>query len=87
MESSWDDAVFPQKPTLKKKGENVGCPQKEITYNGNPITCSSVYELREKGISDARIAELLDVSESTVTRRRKRHMKEGNFYASSKTRF
>lgn len=86
LEASWDDAVIAHKISLSKK-ENIGCPPKELTYEGKPVTCASVYSLRNKGISDARIAELLDVSESTITRRRKRHMKEGNFHADSKTRF
>lgn len=86
LESRWDDAVIAHKISLSKR-ENIGCPPKELTYEGKPVTCASVYGLRSQGVSDARIAELLDVSESTITRRRKKHLKEGNFYANSKTRF
>lgn len=86
LESRWDDAVVTHKISLSKR-ENIGCPPKELTYEGKPVTCASVFRLRSQGISDARIAELLDASESTITRRRKKHMKEGNFHANSQTRF
>lgn len=86
LESRWDDAIVAHKISLSKR-ENIGCPPKELTYEGKPVTCSSVFRLRSQGVSDARIAELLDVSESTITRRRKKHTEEGNFHANSKTRF
>lgn len=83
--SVWDDEYVPT--VIKKTRSRAGAPLKELTYKGNPVQCGNIYELRERGYSDAKIAEILLSSESTVTRRRKRHEKDGNFYANSRVRF
>ena len=77
FESSWDDADSPAK-------KNPGPPSKELKYNGEAVTCGTIYQLRnKKNLSDARIGALFDMSESTITRRRKKHIANGDFYDGS----
>lgn len=61
---------------------------KQIEYKGNPVVCGAIYRLKEaKGFSDYAISTLLNVSESTVWRRRKKHIKNRDYYADSTTIF
>ena len=62
--------------------------RKQIEYKGHSVVCGTIYQLKEvKGFSDYAIATLLNVSESTVWRRRKKHMANGEFYNGSTTIF
>ena len=48
------------------------------------LNYGTIYQLRNhKYLSDAEIGSLFDISESTVTRRRKKHISNGNFYDGS----
>lgn len=81
FESSWDDA-----DSMAKK--NPGPPSKELKYNGESVTCGIIYQLRnKKNLSDSRIGSLFGISESTITRRRKKHISNGDFYDGSTTVF
>ncbi len=81
FESVWNDDYIPK--VYSNKG-NAGAKPKRIKYNGNSVTCGLVYLMKnEKGLSDAEIGLLLDVSESTISRRRKKHMESGCFYEGS----
>ena len=61
---------------------------KQIEYKGHSVTCGAIYQLKEvKGFSDYAIATLLNVSESTVWRIRKKHLENGDFYDGSATIF
>ena len=61
---------------------------KQIEYKGHSVTCGAIYELKVvKGFSDDAISTLLNVSESTVWRRRKIHTENGDFYDGSTTIF
>ncbi len=87
-ESSWDDADIFKAPVKEHNPRNAGAKPKEIKYKGNPVSCGFIYLLRtKKHLSDAEIGMLFDISESTVSRRRKKHMEEGNFYECSKVIF
>lgn len=73
----WDDADIP-------RHKNAGAKPKKLQYEGKTATCAFVYWLRnEKKLSDAEIASLYDVSESTISRRRKKHMENGCFHEDS----
>ena len=81
FESTWDDADSPAK-------KNPGPPSKELKYNGESVTCGIIYQLRnKKNLSDSRIGALFGISESTITRRRKKHISAGDFYDGSTTVF
>lgn len=81
FESTWDDANGPVK-------KNPGPQSKELTYNGESVTCGTIYQLRNKrNLSDAKIGALFGMSESTITRRRKKHTANGDFYDGSATVF
>lgn len=81
FESTWDDADSPAK-------KNPGPPFKELKYNGESVTCGTIYQLRnKKNLSDAKIGALFGMSESTITRRRKKHIANGDFYDGSTTVF
>lgn len=61
---------------------------KQIEYKGHSVTCGTIYELKiTKGFSDCAISTLFNVSESTIWRRRKKHIENGDFYAGSTTIF
>ena len=81
-ESIWDDA---NSPKMASKGNvNSGAKPKQLIYNGEPVSCGTIYQPRNyKHLSDAEIGSLFDISESTVTRRRKKHISNGNFYDGS----
>ena len=87
LDVSWDDsnAVLSAK---KHNIRNAGAKPKELQYNNSPVTCGLVYQLRsQKHFSDAQIGAMFDVSESTICRRRKKHISDGCFYEGSKTIF
>lgn len=82
FESTWDDADSLE--LTKKSNKNAGAKPKQLTYNGESVTCSIIYQLRNyKHLSDAEIGSLFDISESTITRRRKKHISNGDFYDGS----
>lgn len=82
FESSWDDADMP-----KARG-SAGAKPKKLLYKGEPVTCGFIYTLRnEKHLSDAEIGLLFDISESTISRRRKKHLDNGSFYEGSSDTF
>lgn len=86
FEITWDDSDT--NLPLKHNIRNAGAKPKILQYNNSPVTCSLVYQLREnKHLSDAQIAALLDTSESTICRRRKKHFLNNSFYEGSKTIF
>ena len=87
LEVSWDDS----NAVLSAKNHNIrnaGAKPKILQHNGSPVTCGLVYQLRnQKHFSDAQIGSLLDVSESTICRRRKKHSLNNSFYEGSETIF
>lgn len=86
FEATWNDSDT--NLPLKLNARNAGAKPKTLQFNNSPVTCSLVYQLREyKHLSDAKIAEMLDVSESTICRRRKKHSLNGSFHEGSKTIF
>lgn len=83
---TWDDSETDL--PLKHNIRNAGAKPKELQYHNSPITCGLVYQLRsQKHFSDAQIGAMLDVSESTICRRRKKHISDGSFYEGSNTIF
>lgn len=88
FEASWDDADIPCQPFKNSRSRNAGAKPKQLIYNGSPVTCGFVFQLRNnKNLSDAEIGLIFDVSESTISRRRKKHLSDGNFYKDSSTIF
>lgn len=86
LEITWNDSDTDL--PLKHNTRNAGAKPKELHYNNSPVTCGLVYQLRnQKHLSDAQIGAMLDVSESTICRRRKKHISDGNFYEGSNTIF
>ena len=87
IDITWDDSDTDL--SVKKHNiRNAGAKSKELQYNNSPATCGLIYKLRnEQHLSDAQIAALLNVSESTICRRRKKHFSDGCFYEGSKTIF
>ncbi|MCM1219308.1 MAG: hypothetical protein NC548_32920 [Lachnospiraceae bacterium] len=68
----------------KSGSKKAGAKPKQLIYNGEPVTCGFVFQLRNvKNLSDAEIGLIFDISESTIARRRKKHSAEGSFYAGS----
>ena len=87
-ESSWDDSEISKLNMQKKNPRNAGAKQKELNYNGKPVLCSTVFLLKsQKKVSNTQIANLFDVSESTISRRIKKHTEDGNFHEKSKVIF
>lgn len=88
FESSWNDTEIPESNMQKRNPRNAGAKLKELNYNGKSVLCGSVYLLKyQKKLSNAEIGQLLDVSESTISRRIKKHLSDGNFYEKSKAIF
>lgn len=87
IDIAWDDS----NPALSAKPHNIrnaGAKPKELQYNNSPVTCGYVFQLRnQKHLSDAQIGAMLDVSESTICRRRKKHLSDSSFYEGSNTIF
>lgn len=79
---------FEGQAELKDTTKISGAPRKKFyTEDGETINCGMVHLLKQKGYSDAAVADMLGVSESTVIRRRKEHTERGEFYADSETAF
>lgn len=88
FESSWNDSDAQNLHLKNSNSRNAGAKPKQLQYNGKPVTCGMVYQFRHtKNLSDAEIASLFDISESTVCRRRKKHISNGDFYSNSSTIF
>jgi len=88
FESTWDDEEIPELSVQKANCSNAGAKLKELRYNGKAVPCGSVYLAKsQKNLSNAQIGELFGVSESTISRRIKRHSADVNFYEGSKTIF
>lgn len=88
FESSWDDKEIPLLSVQKGNCRNAGAKMKQLEYKDKPVTCGSVYFLKEqKNLSNEEIGELFQVSESTISRRIKKHSADGNFHENSKTIF
>lgn len=86
FEITWNDSDTGL--PLKHNTRNAGAKPKELLYNNSHVTCGLVYQLRsQKHLSDVQIGTILDVSESTICRRRKKHLSDGNFYEGSNTIF
>lgn len=84
FELSWDDTDIPSLHKKNNHSRNAGAKPKQLLYNGNPATCGFIFQLRNvKNLSDAEIGMIFDVSESTIARRRKKHLSEGTFYEDS----
>lgn len=84
FDASWDDTDIPDLHIKGSRSRNAGAKPKQLLYNGNPATCGFIFQLRNvKNLSDAEIGMIFDVSESTIARRRKRHLSEGSFYENS----
>ncbi len=84
FEASWDDADNPNQDLRKSGSKNAGAKPKQLIYNGEPVTCGFIFQLRNmKNLSDAEIGLIFDISESTISRRRKKHSSEGSFYEGS----
>lgn len=87
-ESCWSDLDAPNLQSKGLNSKNSGAKPKQLKYNGNPVDCGLIYQLKHsKNLSDAEIASLFDVSESTIFRRRKKHLSNGDFYSDSRTIF
>lgn len=88
IESTWDDAELPNLHLKNKNSKRAGAKPKMLQYAGKPVTCGLIYGFRyQKNLSDAEIGSLLNISESTITRRRKKHMAIGSFYEDSEVFF
>lgn len=86
FESTWNDSEIPE--LLLKNPRKAGAKLKQLEYKGKPVLCGSVFLLKyQKKLSNVKIGKLLHVSESTISRRIKRHLADGNFYENSKVIF
>lgn len=84
FEASWDDTDILDRHLKNSRSQNAGAKPKQLLYNGNPATCGFIFQLRNiKNLSDAEIGMIFDVSESTISRRRKKHLSNGDFYENS----
>lgn len=84
FEAVWDDADIPKLHPKNSRSGNAGAKPKQFIYNGSPVSCGFIFQLRNvKKLSDAEIGLIFDVSESTVARRRKKHLSDGSFYEGS----
>lgn len=82
FDAVWDDTDMPENPR-PKSGHRAGAKPKKLIYDGKNATCGLVWQLRNNGLSDAEIGLVLDVSESTIARRRKKHLSDGSFTENS----
>lgn len=79
----WDDEDT-QTASRHRATHRAGAKPKKLLYDGKQATCGLVWHLRENEyLSDAAIGLVLDASESTVARRRKKHLADGDFYKDS----
>lgn len=84
----WDDTDMPAHAIQKPDHNKAGAKPKKLTYDGNAVACGFVWHLRNEGhLSDADIGLILGASESTICRRRKRHMANGEFFENSEIIF
>lgn len=85
----WDDTDMLKTSAIQKSNHgNAGAKPKKLIYEGNAATCGLVWNLRTQGhLSDADIGLVLGASESTICRRRKRHMANGEFFENSEIIF
>lgn len=84
FDASWDDTKIPAPPAIQKPTHSrAGAKPKKLTYDDRNVTCGLVWRLRNDGLSDAEIGLVLDVSESTICRRRKKHLSNGSFVEGS----
>lgn len=81
FDASWDDANVPGIPISSHN--RAGAKPRKLTYDGGDATCGLVWKLRREGLSDAEIGLILDASESTIARRRKKHLADGSFVEDS----
>ena len=87
-ESCWSDLDTPNLQSNKHNSRNSGAKPKQLIHNAKPVDCGFIYQLKySKNLSDAEIASLFGISESTIFRRRKKHLADGNFYEGSETIF
>lgn len=85
FEATWDSSVSVNATTNPR---NAGAKLKQLRYNGKAVPCGSVYLAKsQKKLSNAQIGELFGVSESTISRRIKRHLEDGDFHERSKVIF
>lgn len=63
--------------------KKAGAKPKKLFIDGKEADCGLIWKMRNGGISDAGIAAVFDIGESTVTRRRKKHQTDGDFYDGS----
>lgn len=63
--------------------QKAGAKPKKLFFKGKEADCSLIWKFRMEGLSDAEIAAVLDIGESTVRRRRKKHLEDGDFYEGS----
>lgn len=82
----WDDADI-QTTSKHPNIHRIGAKPKKLLHDGKPVTCGMVWQMRNGGMSDAVIGLVLDVSESTISRRRNKHIADGNFCKDSNTIF
>lgn len=84
FDAVWDDTDMPKPPRQKSNHNKAGAKPKKLIYDGKNATCGLVWQLRnEMHLSDAEIGLILDVSESTICRRRKKHLSDGSFVENS----
>lgn len=82
----WDDEDT-QTASRHRGPHRAGAKPKKLLYDGEQATCGLVWRLRDGGMSDAAIGLMLDAAESTISRRRKKHMADGDFYKDSNVIF
>lgn len=83
FDAVWDEDM-PKPPIQKSNHNKAGAKPKKLIYDGKNATCGLVWQLRnEMHLSDAEIGLVLDVSESTIARRRKKHVADGGFVENS----
>lgn len=82
----WDDEDT-QTASRHRAIHRAGAKPKKLLYDGEQATCGLVWRLRDGGMSDAAIGLVLDAAESTISRRRKKHMADGDFYFGSEVVF
>lgn len=86
FESTWNDSEIPE--LLLKNPRKAGAKLKQLEYKGKPVPCGSIWLLKyQKKLSNKEIGEFLNVSESTINRRIKKHLENGSFHENSKVIF
>ena len=75
LDLCWDDAL----PMHIQSNRKAGAKPRQLLHDGVPATCGLVWQMRADGMSDAAIGLVLDASESTIARRRHKHLTDGDF--------